>query len=204
MATRSCSPDGSVNSYERAGYGVDGVDATEVEASWVVPDAECGSAGFTIGVGMTDTVTGLGHTALVGTTVFCDYGEIYFTAGIDSNGTYPVQPDDLMHGSVTAKGNGLFALTLENHTAGWTGTGSYLSQDIIHPRAIVELTANFGNGQNSGSFPPITVSGATVDGAPLADSAPTRLVLIDPQGAPAVVPGQLASGSGEFTFTRAN
>jgi hypothetical protein len=165
----------------------------------VVPDADCGPQGFTIGVGMTDAVTGLGHTALVGTTVFCDYGEVYFAEGIDG-GDHPVRPGDHMRGTVTSKGDGLFALTLENHTAGWTGTGAYLSQDIFHPRAIVQLSGDFSHGSNSVSFPPTTISGAVVDGRPLAESAATQLVLITPQGEPAVVPGPFAD-NGEFTYT---
>ena len=193
-----------VASQNWAGYAVTGAPGsfTSVSASWAQPAVTCGAtdtfSSFWAGLDGdgTQTVeqTGTEADCSADTATYQGWYEVFPNAPVFY--AAPVQPGDAMSASVTSDGNGLFTLTLNDTTQGWTQTtqqtaaGAQLGSAEVIAEAPSENTvlplADFGT---------VNFAGATVDNAPIGSAANlSELVMQSGSGADLATPSALTGG----------
>lgn len=171
-----------------SGYMATGKTFTSVSASWIQPKVKCVDNGdvesnFYVGIG-NNPVTEIGTSAVCDATEDPQYSaqeHIYPYA--PSAFSKQVYPGDKLTGSVTNTGGDNFALKLTDTTQGWTVTDNETADPSTQPggdrnsaQAVVEPTPAAKSGFRAlSNFGKVNFTNVTVDGAPLADTNPTKL-----------------------------
>ena len=195
----------NVTSANWAGYSATGAAGsfTSVSSSWAQPAVTCGAAGtfssFWVGLDGDGTPT----VEQTGTEADCSQGaasyqgwyEIFPNAPVFFPD--PVRPGDAMSATVVSDGDGTFTLTLGDATQGWTQTTQQAeaAAQLGSAEVIAEAPSN-GSVLPLADFGTVSFNGATVDNAPIGDSANlSELIMESAAGTVLATPSALADGS---------
>ncbi|GAA2854522.1 hypothetical protein GCM10010472_09710 [Pseudonocardia halophobica] len=157
-----------------SGWAAVGSGFTTVSAAWSAPTVRCGAPTQVVGpwVGLGGVVTNT--VQQTGLEITCASGKPVYRAWYETAPQPPVYhpdpvgPGDRMTASVHRTATG-YTLTIADTTRGWTRTAhtAHLQDDHASAEVVVESP--------TGAFPAfgsLTLSGATVDGRPLASTDP--------------------------------
>jgi hypothetical protein len=194
-----------VTSENWAGYAATGAagSLTGVSSSWAEPAVSCGAtdtfSSFWVGLDGdgTPTVeqTGTEADCAGGAASYQGWYEIFPNAPVFFSN--PVQPGDAMSASVVSDGNGTFTLTLADGTQGWTQTTQQAEPDaqLGSAEVIAEAPSN-GEVLPLADFGTVNFTSATVDNAPIGDSANLSELTMDASsGATLATPSALTGGN---------
>jgi len=195
----------SVTSANWAGYAVTGAAGSfaSVSSSWAQPAVTCGAAStfssFWVGLDGDGTPT----VEQTGTEADCSQGAASYQGWYEIFPNppvffpNPVQPGDAMSASVVSDGGGTFTLTLSDATRGWTQTTQQAeaAAQLGSAEVIAEAPSN-GTVLPLADFGTVSFTGATVDNAPIGDSASlSELTMESAAGTALATPSALADGS---------
>lgn len=188
-----------------AGYAATGTagSLTSVSSSWAQPTVTCGAtdtfSSFWVGLDGdgTPTVeqTGTEADCADGAASYQGWYEIFPNAPVFFSN--PVQPGDAMAASVVSDGDGTFTLTLTDSTQGWTQTTQQAEPDaqLGSAEVIAEAPSN-GTVLPLADFGTVNFTNATVDNAPIGDSANlSELTMESGSGVALATPSALTGGS---------
>jgi len=188
-----------------AGYAVTGTagSLTSVSSSWAQPAVTCGAtdtfSSFWVGLDGdgTPTVeqTGTEADCAGGAASYQGWYEIFPNAPVFFSN--PVQPGDAMSASVVSDGGGTFTLTLTDSTQGWTQTTQQAEPDaqLGSAEVIAEAPSN-GTVLPLADFGTVNFTNATVDDAPIGDSANlSELTMESGSGVALATPSALTGGN---------
>ncbi len=188
-----------------AGYAATGMagSLTSVSSSWAQPAVTCGAtdtfSSFWVGLDGdgTPTVeqTGTEADCAGGAASYQGWYEIFPNAPVFFPN--PVQPGDAMSASVVSDGDGTFTLTLTDGTQGWTQTTEQAEPDaqLGSAEVIAEAPSN-GTVLPLADFGMVNFTNATVDDAPIGDSANlSELTMESGSGAALATPSALTGGN---------
>jgi Peptidase A4 family len=192
LAPRPGVPRNAAESTNWSGYASSGSTYTSVSANWTQPSATCSSgdqySAFWVGLDgySSQSVEQTGSEADCDGSApeYSSWYEMYPSAPVYFS--EPVEPGDSFTGSVTFNGGSSYTLVLTDHTEGWTKTvnASLSGAANSSAEAIVEAPCCTGAG---GALPlthfsKVPFSSVTVDGAPISDTSPTKIVMVDGSG----------------------
>jgi hypothetical protein len=107
----------------------------------------------------------------------------------------PVAPGDRMTATVTNTSPQLFQLVLSDQSKGWTETNNVrVNGRLVSAEAIAEAPSVLGQVVPLANFGTASFNNVTVNGAPLAASAPVAVTMASPGGVVKAVPGALSGG----------
>jgi hypothetical protein len=185
---QSSSPSAGITSRNWAGYEVQSGTYTSVSASWtepaVKPTASRHTAVFWVGLdGATSSTVEqcgtLGQTEN-GKTTYHAWYEMYPASWVVFSNA-PVSPGDHIQ-ATAAYSKGRYALSVSNHTQGWTRTAHKQAPGLARSSAevIAEAPTIDGNAGPLADFTPVTFSDITVNGGPV--NNPIPITMISPTG----------------------
>ncbi len=188
-----------------AGYAATGTagSLTSVSSSWAQPTVTCGAtdtfSSFWVGLDGdgTPTVeqTGTEADCAGGAASYQGWYEIFPNAPVFF--ANPVQPGDAMSAAVVSDGDGTFTLTLTDSTQGWTQSTQQAEPDaqLGSAEVIAEAPSN-GMVLPLADFGTVNFSNATVDNAPIGDSANlSELTMESGSGVALATPSALTGGN---------
>ena len=188
-----------------AGYAATGTagSLTSVSSSWAQPTVTCGAtdtfSSFWVGLDGdgTPTVeqTGTEADCAGGAASYQGWYEIFPNAPVFF--ANPVQPGDAMSAAVVSDGDGTFTLTLTDSTQGWTQFTQQAEPDaqLGSAEVIAEAPSN-GMVLPLADFGTVNFSNATVDNAPIGDSANlSELTMESGSGVALATPSALTGGN---------
>ena len=176
---------------------------TSVSSSWAQPAVTCGATDTfsSTWVGLdgdgTPTVeqTGTEADCAGGVASYQGWYEIFPNAPVFF--ANPVQPGDAMSASVMSAGDGTFTLTLTDGTQGWTQTTKQAEPgaQLGSAEVIAEAPSN-GAVLPLADFGTVNFANATVDDAPIGDSANlSELTMESGSGVALATPSTLTAGN---------
>ena len=193
-----------------AGYAATGTagSLTSVSSSWAQPAVTCGAtdtfSSFWAGLDGdgTPTVeqTGTEADCAGGVASYQGWYEIFPNAPVFFSN--PVQPGDAMSASVVSDGGGTFTLTLTDSTQGWTQTTQQAEPDaqLGSAEVIVEAPSN-GTVLPLADFGTVNFTNATVDDAPIGDSANLNELTMESGSGVALATPSALTGGNAFSVT---
>jgi Peptidase A4 family len=178
---------------------------TSVSASWTQPSIQTSTskrvAVFWVGLdgANSDTVEQCGTRAESenGKTSYYAWFEMYPAAWVDFHSA-PVHPGDHIEASA-AYSQGLYTLTVADHTQGWTRTTRKPAADLTRSSAeiIAEAPTIDGSEGPLANFSPVTFSNIRINGAPVSNPVPVTMISASGRTAASVC----AFTGGAFTVT---
>jgi hypothetical protein len=188
-----------------AGYVMQDRAYTSVSASWTQPSIQPSTskhvAVFWVGLDGANSNTveqcGTRGESENGKTSYYAWFEMYPAAWVDFRSA-PVHPGDHIQSSV-AYNQGIYTLTVTDHTQGWTRTARERAAGLSRSSAevIAEAPTIDGNEGPLANFSPVTFTDIRINGAPV--SNPVPVTMISPSGRTAA--SVCAFTGGAFTVT---
>ncbi len=193
-----------------AGYAATGAagSLTSVSSSWAQPTVTCGAtdtfSSFWVGLDGdgTPTVEQIGTEAdcAGGAASYQGWYEIFPNAPVFFSN--PVQPGDAMSASVVSGGDGTFTLTLTDSTQGWTQTTQQAEPgaQLGSAEVIAEAPSN-GTVLSLADFGTVNFTNATVDDAPIGDTANLSELTMESASGVALATPSALTGDNAFSVT---
>lgn len=162
-----------------AGYAASSSTYTSVTATWVQPSLACGSVDSDVALWV--GLDGISDATVeqVGTEAGCVGGAAEYEAWYEMYPAAPVylsqrlSPGDSVTATVSATTAGVFTLTVEDATAGWTASSKHTDTSAPRSSAEVALEVPSAGGIGTGSGGTVRFTSAKVDGASLGAADPT-------------------------------
>jgi hypothetical protein len=199
---------GKGRSVNWAGYVSQGGPFNSVAASWTVPAARCDvtpNAASAAWVGLDGS--GSRTVEQTGTLSSCSGGAPAYAAWFElfpkplSIISQPVGPGDSMSASVVAQGKSSFVLSITDNSRGWTANlPAQRRARRASAEVVAEAPSGFGGVLPLADFGSVGFSGATVNGAPLANSGPIAVNMVSRSGVLKAATGPLSGGSFSVTW----